>query len=452
MPGLDLAPFTGLRFDPARVSAVGSAVSPPYDTIDSGRHGLLERLDPHNVVRLVLPRPGVDGAPADGYRRAGQLLTSWRADGALVPDAAPAIYVYQASDSARHVLQRGLLGALALAGRGEGAVLRHENTMPGPVADRLALRRATGADLEPLLLLYAGGGGLATGTTDAVTRTAPVLDAVDSDGVRHQLWALQDRAVIAAVGRDLAPRRALIADGHHRWAAAEAAAVGLPDDHPARRHLVVLVDRERHAPSVAAIHRVVTGMAAEAALARLPRGWTVATGEAPLRLWWPAGPAAGVGLLPPSGGPVEEPTGDMPSHMPGSMPGRRVALPAAETLWSSLPTALLHEVLLPRWGVTELDVSYWHDAADARAATLTAGVSDASITGMTQAAADKFAVLLAPVGPEVAEEVAALGRLLPRKTTSFSPKPVTGLVLRAFDIEPGYPGTTMPGPAQTGAT
>ena len=37
-------------------------------------------------------------------------------------------------------------------------MLPHENTMAGPVADRLALTEATQANLEPIYLVYAGGG------------------------------------------------------------------------------------------------------------------------------------------------------------------------------------------------------------------------------------------------------------------------------------------------------
>ena len=43
----------------------------------------------------------------------------------------------------------------------ERVVLPHEDVMPGPVADRLELMRATRANLEPILLVYEGGGGTA---------------------------------------------------------------------------------------------------------------------------------------------------------------------------------------------------------------------------------------------------------------------------------------------------
>ena len=48
---------------------------------------------------------------------------------------------------------RGLLGAVRLHEAGDGVIFPHENTMAGPVADRLALMEATQANLEPIYLI-----------------------------------------------------------------------------------------------------------------------------------------------------------------------------------------------------------------------------------------------------------------------------------------------------------
>ena len=94
--------------------------------------------------------------------------------------------------------------------------------MPGPVAGRRQLMEATRANLEPIFLLYDGDGadGAASRLVDAGGRGRPPLMTVDTDdGIRHRLWALTDPAEQAAVAADLAARQALIADGHHRYAA-----------------------------------------------------------------------------------------------------------------------------------------------------------------------------------------------------------------------------------------
>jgi uncharacterized protein (DUF1015 family) len=98
------------------------------------------------------------------------------------------------------------------------------------------------------------------------------------------------------------------------------------------------------------------------------------------------------------------------------------ALPADQSeLWRSLDASVLDAVLLERlWSVDPASarVRYVHDAAGAqRAASRSSGT----------------AVLLRPVDPAAVLAVAARGERMPRKSTSFGPKPRTGLVLRLLD-------------------
>ena len=73
----------------------------------------------------------------------------------------------------------------------------HERTMAAPVADRLRLLEATGANLSPIFGVYAGAGEPAA-VLDDVTGGEPALDCVDETGVRHRLWAVADPSRIAA--------------------------------------------------------------------------------------------------------------------------------------------------------------------------------------------------------------------------------------------------------------
>jgi uncharacterized protein (DUF1015 family) len=68
-----LAPFRGVRFDPSTVSDLAAVTSPPYDVIEPDGVRLLETLDPHNIVRLILPREDACGSEGR-YRHAASLL------------------------------------------------------------------------------------------------------------------------------------------------------------------------------------------------------------------------------------------------------------------------------------------------------------------------------------------------------------------------------------------
>jgi len=101
--------------------------------------------------------------------------------------------------------------------------------------------------------------------------------------------------------------------------------------------------------------------------------------------------------------------------------------PGASPHWRGLDASVMQQLLLARlWGITdnEQDVLISHDATEA--------VSQAAETGGT-------AVLLNPVPFDAVREIAEHGEQVPRKSTSFGPKPRTGLVLRTFGPHERHP-------------
>jgi len=179
--GLALAPFRGLRYAQERVSGIAEVTSPPYDVIAQDAAAQLRAADPHNVVRLILPRHDA-GNPGDAYHDAAHLFRDWQEQGILLPDPEPALYVYEQARPAGEILQRGLIGALRLTPLDAGSVLPHEDVMPGPVTGRRQLMEATGANLEPIFLLY-DGDGADRAASQLVARAAgfrPPLVTVDT--------------------------------------------------------------------------------------------------------------------------------------------------------------------------------------------------------------------------------------------------------------------------------
>ncbi|HUF84873.1 MAG TPA: DUF1015 family protein, partial [Acidimicrobiia bacterium] len=81
----DFLPFAGIRYDRSDADAVAA---PPYDVIDDDDRAVLEATDPHNSVRLILPRGD------DPYAAAAGLLTAWRVEGVLVTDDEARFYLY----------------------------------------------------------------------------------------------------------------------------------------------------------------------------------------------------------------------------------------------------------------------------------------------------------------------------------------------------------------------
>ncbi|WP_336323426.1 DUF1015 domain-containing protein [Streptomyces lavendofoliae] len=415
--GLHLTPFRGLRYVPERVGSLAAVTSPPYDVVvrpDGVHH--LQSADPHNIVRLILPQAATTEAR---HRQAADTLSAWLSDGVLAADAEPALYVYEQRKG--DVLQRGLIGALELTTPAEGIVLPHEDVIPHVVEDRASLMRTTAANLDPLLLTYRGNGTV-TGATAVIERTvrrAPLLSTTTEDGMSHRLWSVTDPAALAEVADDLGRHQALIADGHHRWATY----LRLREEHPApgpwNYGLVLLIDTARYPLQVKAIHRLLNHLPVADALAALGDGFRVRPVNGPLATALDAlGTAASEGnafLLAGDGRfhLVDRPSPDLVAR---TVPADR---PEA---WRTLDATVLHATLIDHvWHVpdTPEGITYIHDAQ--------AAVAQAERRGGT-------AVLMHPVREDVVRDLARQGVTMPRKSTSFGPKPATGLVLRSLDV------------------
>ncbi len=432
-PVLRLSPFRAVGYAAGQVGDLAAVTCPPYDVIGDDGIGVWQRSHPANVVRLVLPRDGA--TTAERYAGAARLLKSWLDSGVLVRDRLPALYVYEQRIDTQSFV--GLVGAVGLSDPADGVVLPHEDVFPGPVADRLALMESTGANLEPILLVY-DGDGAASDVVDRAAATSPWLDVCTQDGIRHRLWRITDPDVQRTVADDLAGRQALIADGHHRYASyralqGERRAAGAGDG-PWDAGLAMLVDSIRHPPRLAGIHRVVEQVELGTVLDAARRGFRV----------HPLAPSA---AEPRDPGPGDPPRMPQPASTsgPGSegpaepfavtvtdgtarylveSPNAALANAAVEDLpppLHRLDATLVHELLLRRLlGIAPEDqrVRYVHDTAEAVAhARRHRGV----------------AILMRP--PAVADvvAVAAAGERMPRKSTSFGPKPRNGFLLRLLD-------------------
>jgi uncharacterized protein (DUF1015 family) len=250
------------------------------------------------------------------------------------------------------------------------------------------------------------------------------------DGIRHRLWALTDPAEQAAVATDLASRQALIADGHHRYAAylqLQARKRANGQDGPGRpahlapwdAGLALLVDSQSFPPHIGAIHRMIPGLSAPEAAQRARAAFAVRPLPEPL-VHDPDGimdvlrEAGGVAFVVAGGGEAHLLTDPDPRQAEAAMPDRSAR-------WRGLSASVLQELLLAHvWGIQddESSVQVHHDAAGAlRAAGRPPGGT---------------AVLCPPLAAADVYAIAAHGERVPRKSTSFAPKPRSGLVLRSF--------------------
>ena len=409
--GLSLEPFVAARYT-AGPGELGVLLSPPYDVITPADRKRLVSGSARNAVRVILPTDDEAAlAGGDPYGGAATLLDSWIADGTVAVDDSPGLFVYEMT-TADGELTRGLLGAVELRDPADGVILPHENTMAGPVSDRLSLMSATEANLEPIYLVY-DGGGAASALVASMSDRSPLVDTHTPDGVRHRLWVERDPAVLAEVAADLLTRRALIADGHHRYATyrqLQADHDGVPG--PWDRGLTLLVDTSHYGPQVHPVHRVVSigwqEMLDRTAAAATVRPIDIATFDAELAA------ADGFAVVVTNGQDAVLISDLAPAEI-------RAALgDDADSALGRLDVSVLHRVLVERvWGLEDNveTVGYAHDVPEA-------------LDMATEQQA--LAVLVRATPVHAVAEVAAAGARMPRKSTLFTPKPASGVVFRRF--------------------
>ncbi|CAN5185218.1 DUF1015 domain-containing protein [soil metagenome] len=415
--GLVLSPFRALRYTARDAAALARLTSPAYDLIGAEDLAALERIDPHNVVRLILPR----AEPGDGdgrYRRAAHTLARWRADGVLAADPRPALYVYEMTDGS--VSTRGLVGAVGLRPPEAGVILPHEDTMLGPVLDRLALTEATEANFEPIVLVYDGSGRASEVVHRQVSAPA-LLSIVGADGVTHRIWPVTDPQMLRDVAADLAEHTAVIADGHHRYASylrhqqrrhADGGGAG-----PWDRGLAYLVATGAHGPQVQAIHRLLPGLDLDTALQGAAR--VMRTRRVDIT------PDGAAGLLAAHPDSAYLLTDGRQWHLlsqPDPAAVGRAVDAGRSAAWRGLDVTIAHHLLIRSvWGVPddEHGVAFGHDVPSTLSALRRGGV----------------ALLLRPTQADSVLRVARAGERMPRKSTLFVPKPRNGLLLRAYADE-----------------
>lgn len=435
----EVKPFRGLRYNPNAGISLSNVITPPYDVITPEAQTHYHEKDPFSSIRLDFGLGSEDPMKDDNrYLRSATLLSEWLEQDVLVADDRPSYYWCReeyVTPNGTPAVREGFFGALGLVDFSVGAVLPHEYTSPGPKADRMALMIATEANLSPIFCLYSDAGHeLNRLLADRLSREADAT-AVDEAGTRHSLWVIDDEKLVGAIGEFMAGRTLMIADGHHRYETAlayrdERRRLDGSDEPQAYDYMMVyLSSAENPGMSIFPLHRLVSGLSPET-VAALP--WLLEDqfeiDEIP--------PEEGLGslLVKMSERGADRNTFGM--HVAGSdsyyllvARKQRPIIPESRgkpsSAWRSLDVAVLDRVILAQ----ALDIQ----PGGANEAATVRFVERAEMSPEEFARADHQVMLL--LNPTTMDEVKAVsdaGEKMPRKSTYFYPKPVTGLVFRSF--------------------
>lgn len=365
-------------------------VTPPYVA------GPL-RLAPFRGLMLT---PGRIGDPASArafarpYRDVAARLTAWKRRGQLQQDDRPAVYLHEYTSGG--ITVRGLVGALDISRRAvqgtDRVVYPHEGVHPAQaseLADRMAEMQMNPA---PILLVQRGPAA-ARALMRRVLAGPPDHQFTDRAAQQHRIWAITDPKTLEELDAALADSRAMIADGHHRYAAY----LHLQQLHPGGSHdfgLAMLVDQDETPLFLGAIHRVLVGPSLEQ-----------------LRL---AAEATGAVVL------------EQPEEEAVRALGPDVLVATDGTTWCTIrlvvtpgraAVEVLHGDVVARLSRVPQRIGYHHSVDEA----------------LVHASRSRAVAVLMPAPDfDLVLRIVADDRLLPEKATSFQPKPSVGVLIRSL--------------------
>ncbi|KQY54407.1 MULTISPECIES: DUF1015 family protein [unclassified Nocardioides] len=349
-------------------------------------------LRPFRALRLANSHVGDPASHrifARPYRAVPARLLEWRRKRHLTVDPDPALYVHEYTSAG--VTIRGLVALVDLPAS-ESRIFAHEDVQDAQVQQLAHRMREMSLNPAPILLMHRGTPSVRD-VLHETTRGEPQLVYTDRGDQLQRIWRITDPDTVSLLRAEVADTHAVIADGHHRYAAAQQ----LRTDEPGTgwdQTLVMLIDQADTPLQLCAIHRTIprlsldtiaenareygdrfrTHSSSHKALAKLEHALVLHDGQE----WATLTPAASPPML---------------------------------ITW-------LHEVLLPRWQVDASKLVFHHSASDA----------------ITRAGHGVSVLLPAPTFDQV-DSSALSGHLLPQKATSFQPKPHLGVLMRELNDE-----------------
>ncbi|MGM0451688.1 MAG: DUF1015 domain-containing protein [Thermodesulfobacteriota bacterium] len=213
-------PFFGIRYNPQKIGDLSEVVTPPYDIISDEAQVAYHDQSPYNVIRLDKNLPAeTDTAEDNPHTRAARYFQQWQNDGVLIEDTEPALYFTSvAFDLNGSTITRfGLIATVRLEPLDAGVILPHEETFSKVKSERLELMKACHANFSHIFSVYSDQDNALGILKSAIADKAPTEDFTDDAGHHHKVWRITDADIHRQVQAAFNQRRLFIADGHHRY-------------------------------------------------------------------------------------------------------------------------------------------------------------------------------------------------------------------------------------------
>jgi Uncharacterized conserved protein len=261
----EILPLRAWRYNPELSQNIESLTSPLFDVVSAKKRKVLYQ-NPYNSIHLSVPQ-GPDAA-----EQAAQRLQEWKKNGVIEQDKLPGIYVYyqyfKLPGSSKMCCRKGFICHIRAYEWSENVILRHENTIPSAVNDRIELLEKTQLQVSPTHGLYTDPTfSLEPYMDEAITH--PLYETEDYQGVRDVLAVIHDADVIKKFIDLIRDKQIILADGHHRYESSvvyrkkkQATTSEMSGKEGFHYHFMYLTNTEADDLHILPTHRLIKGLPA----------------------------------------------------------------------------------------------------------------------------------------------------------------------------------------------
>lgn len=430
-----ILPFQGIHYNPNRIDSYADVTTPPYDVISDAKRDEYHDRHPYNIIRLILGKKTDADTPENNpHTRAATAYREWLSKDVLIKAPSPALYL-TAIDFPfmnRTIRRYGLFAKVGLEPFDRKIILPHEKTFSKVKSERLELMKRCHANFSPIFSLYMDSGNILNSLVAATENTAAEMDFLDDSGHRHLMWRLIDPELHRYIERAFSEKTLFIADGHHRYETAlnyrnwlKETRSDFNETHPANFIMMSLVSMSDPGLVILPAHRILSHIRVET------RNTFISKAETYFHISEiPCGP---------------EGFSEMSSKLASSTLSHQIGVVIKDlkmlfllSLKSGVMDDLFREELPP--ALRHLDVTVLtrlifmellgfdqHRLDDETTITYSSMANDA-IEAVVSGGYD-MSFILRPTQIEQVRQVAEAGLIMPRKSTYFYPKVLTGQVL-----------------------
>ena len=208
--------FQALRPCEDKAALVASV---PYDVVDTEEARILAGSNPCSFLRVSRPEiefpAGTDAYSDQVYERGAANLGKLQAEGILVRENKPYLYVYRQIMGSH--AQRGIVACCHVEDYEHNVIRKHEKTRKDKEDDRTRHVKTLRAHTGPVFLTYKEVAAIDRLVAAVEEAGKPMLDITAPDGIRHTVWRIPEAEEMAMAFKSV--DLSYIADGHHRAAA-----------------------------------------------------------------------------------------------------------------------------------------------------------------------------------------------------------------------------------------